>query len=82
VLVNWPPALEELGYDNVVPFNAEHFVSVLEGRQARGEMAFNTLAYSVKMTARQIAALLALMWEHRDNLRLPPKTAVSISPTG
>jgi hypothetical protein len=73
VVVNWSPALAELGYENIVPFNAEHFVTVLEGRRARGETAFNTRAYSTKRSASQWAPVLALMWEHRDDLRPRPE---------
>lgn len=72
-LVNWPETMEELGFP--VPFNKEHFISIINERKSRGEKAFSG-AYIVSTNgvkankANYLAnKVLQPLWLRRENLR-------------
>lgn len=72
--VNWPDTLAEVGFP--IPWDPEHFVAVLESRQARGEKVF-TGAYVIhadrhfpgSKAAYLAAKVLTPLWDARAALR-------------
>jgi hypothetical protein len=72
-LVNWPDTLAALGYP--VPWDAGHFVRVLEDREKRGEKVFHQ-AYKPPTPRCKgerripfVADMLSDIWAQRDRLR-------------
>lgn len=75
--VNLPATLSEVGYP--VPWNPNHFLSVLARRKKAGKRRFNSDAYKVILSGRsgdlaetQVSLVLNPLWAARDRYRPRP----------
>jgi hypothetical protein len=70
-LVNRPDTLQEIGFP--IPWNAEHFVRVLQAREARGESvwadAYRTAIVPNIPRPIRAANILEQLWQARETLR-------------
>jgi alpha-glutamyl/putrescinyl thymine pyrophosphorylase clade 1 len=80
--VNWPDTLAELGYP--VPWNAEHFLTVLNARKARREVCFGS-AYNISNGGRTtpkaehlVQRVFTPLWQPLTRRRLRPHADYSL----
>src|SRR3990172_7259840 len=68
--LNWPRTLSKIGYP--VPWDRDHFMSVLDRRKRAGKQVFNSDAYKLILSGQsgdlgdlQVKLLLDPLWEDR-----------------
>lgn len=79
--INLPEALKVLGYPE--PWDADHFLDVMEHRRAEGATVYNN-AYMIRASAQKglskaqylATEVLTPLWEKREHIRPAPRTTL------